>query len=135
MFLTRRKSSNYTFNEIDSLVWFLIWCDFWSGGIICPCFFRNEAGRTVIVNGKRYRSMITKFLGPQLEEVDVNNIWCQQDFVSPSTCNNRSIAKKVWRFDYFKHMWHWKASQKMWFGTVRLRLVGLFAVIGLQQKT
>lgn len=36
-----------------------VWCGFWSGGIIGPFFFENEAGAAVTVNGERYRAMIT----------------------------------------------------------------------------
>ena len=53
-----------------------VWCGFGSGGIIGPYFFQNEAGDTVTVNGERYKS--TNFLWPQLEEVDLDNIWFQK---------------------------------------------------------
>jgi len=39
-----------------------VWCGFWSGGIIGLVFFQNEAGIAIIVNGERYRSMISNFL-------------------------------------------------------------------------
>ena len=55
-----------------------VWCGFWSGGIIGPYFFQNEAGVAMIVNGERYRS-ISNFLWPKMDDMDTNNIWFQQD--------------------------------------------------------
>ena len=40
-----------------------VWCGIWSGGVIGPYFFENAAGATVILNGVRYRDMITNFNG------------------------------------------------------------------------
>ena len=40
----------------------LVWCGFWSRGIIGPFFFENEQGEAVIVNGDRYRAMLNEFL-------------------------------------------------------------------------
>lgn len=71
-----------------------VWCGFWSGGIIGPYFFRNEAGNTVTVNGERYRSMITNFLWPKLEEVDLDNIWFQQD---GATCHTATASIELLR--------------------------------------
>ena len=31
-----------------------VWCGFWSGGVIWPYFFENEAGAAISVNGLRY---------------------------------------------------------------------------------
>lgn len=56
-----------------------VWCGFWSGGIIGPYFFENEQGRAVTVNGERYRRMIRNFLWPRLQEIDLANIFFQQD--------------------------------------------------------
>jgi hypothetical protein len=44
-----------------------------------PYFFENEAGNAVTVNGVRYRNMITEFLWPQLDSVDTEGMWYQQD--------------------------------------------------------
>ena len=41
-----------------------VWCCLWTGGIIGPYFFKNQAGQAVTVNGVWYREMITNFLGP-----------------------------------------------------------------------
>lgn len=42
-------------------------------------FFKNENGRNVTVNGVRYREMITDFLVPKIQELDINDLWFQQD--------------------------------------------------------
>lgn len=56
-----------------------VWCGFWSGGIIGPFFFENEAGATVTVNGERYRAMLSDYFFDQMEAEDLNDIWFQQD--------------------------------------------------------
>ena len=45
-----------------------VWCGLWAGGIIGPYFFKNEAGVNVTVNVERYRTQITDFLVPEMEE-------------------------------------------------------------------
>jgi len=52
-----------------------VWCGFWFGG---PYFFQNEASVVVIINGKRYRSMISN-LWPKMDDMDTDNMWFQQD--------------------------------------------------------
>ena len=54
-------------------------CGFWAGGIIGHYFFANEAGAAVSVNGLRYRIMINEFLWPELEDMDVDDVYLQQD--------------------------------------------------------
>lgn len=56
-----------------------VWCGFWAEGIIGPYFFQNEAGQAVTVNGARYRNMITRFFLAELEDIDVEAMWFQQD--------------------------------------------------------
>lgn len=56
-----------------------VWCGLLHGGIIGPYFFRNEAGATATVNGNRYRTMLTEFLWPELDSIDITNMWFQQD--------------------------------------------------------
>ena len=55
------------------------WCGFWAGGIIGPYFFESEAGATVSVNGLRYRTMVNTFLWTELEDMDVDDVYFQQD--------------------------------------------------------
>lgn len=56
-----------------------VWCGFWAGGIIGPFFFENATGEAITVNAARYRDMIMRFLVPKLQDVDVNDMWFQQD--------------------------------------------------------
>ncbi|GFU55029.1 uncharacterized protein TNCV_425381 [Trichonephila clavipes] len=56
-----------------------VWCALWAGGIIGPYFFKNDEGHNVIVNGDRYRAMITNFFIPELNNHDVQELWFQQD--------------------------------------------------------
>ena len=54
-----------------------VWCGFWAGGIIGPYFFENEAGVAVSVNGLRYRTMIDEFVQPELEDMDLDDVYFQ----------------------------------------------------------
>lgn len=56
-----------------------VWCGLWAGGIIGPYFFENEATETASVNGKSYRDMLINFLWPKLDELDLDEMWFQQD--------------------------------------------------------
>ncbi|GFX48126.1 putative DD41D transposase [Trichonephila clavipes] len=56
-----------------------VWGAFWASGIIGPYFFKNDAGYNVTVKGDRYRTMITNFFIPQLNNHDVQELWFQQD--------------------------------------------------------
>ena len=56
-----------------------VWCGFWAGGNIEHKFFENESGATVTVNGLRYRTMINEFLWPESEDMDVDDVYFQQD--------------------------------------------------------
>ncbi|GFX75038.1 putative transposable element [Trichonephila clavipes] len=56
-----------------------VWCALWAGGIIGAYFFKNDEDHNVTVNGDRYRSMITNFFIPELNNHDVQELWFQQD--------------------------------------------------------
>ncbi|GFT23078.1 putative DD41D transposase [Trichonephila clavipes] len=56
-----------------------VWCALWADGIIGPYFFKNDESHNVTVNGDRYRSMITNFFIPELNNHDVQELWFQQD--------------------------------------------------------
>ena len=56
-----------------------VWCDFWAGRIIGPYFFENEAGAAVSVSGLRYRTVINEFFWTELGDMDVDNVYLQQD--------------------------------------------------------
>ena len=55
--------------------------------MIWPHFYKNEAGAAVSVNGLRYRTMINEFLWPELEDMDVGDVYLQQD---GATCHTSS---------------------------------------------
>ena len=52
--------------------------------MIGPYFFENAAGNAVTVNGVRYRDMITNFLWEELNGIDLEDIFFQQD---DATCH------------------------------------------------
>ncbi|EZA61679.1 hypothetical protein X777_10511, partial [Ooceraea biroi] len=47
-------------------------------------FFKDEYGQAVSVNGNRYRGMIQTFFWHQLNDLDLENMWFQQD---EATCH------------------------------------------------
>ena len=57
----------------------IVWCGFWAREIIGPYFFENEAWAAVSVNGLRHRIMIYEFLWSELEDMDVDDVYLQQD--------------------------------------------------------
>lgn len=69
-----------------------VWCGLWSGGIIGPYFFENQRGEAVTVNGERYRQMITNFVWPELDEMDLGEMWFQQD---GATCHTSDETMNV----------------------------------------
>ena len=64
-----------------------VWCGLWSGGIIGPFFFKNDAKAAVTVNGIRYRAMINQFLFLIINDIDADDIWFQQDDATCYTAN------------------------------------------------
>lgn len=64
-----------------------VWCGLWRHGIIGPYFFKDERGKTVTVNGERYRAMITEFVWPELDGMDLDDMWFQQDGATSHTAN------------------------------------------------
>ncbi|GFY16546.1 uncharacterized protein TNCV_735731 [Trichonephila clavipes] len=73
-----------------------VWCVLWAGGIIGP-YFKNDEGHNVTVNGDRYRSMITNFFIPELNNHDVQELWFQtrRRNMSHSSCHNLFIERYV----------------------------------------
>ena len=61
-----------------------VWCAFSSVKIIGPYFF-EENKRAVTVNAAPYREMIEEFFLPHLKEMDVGDVWFQQDGATPHT--------------------------------------------------
>jgi hypothetical protein len=66
-----------------------VWCGLHAGGIIGPYFFRNEEGAAVTVNGERYRAMLTEFLFPEINQLNIDDIWFQQD---GATCHTARLT-------------------------------------------
>lgn len=56
-----------------------IWCALWAGGIIGPYFFEDEGGNAVTVNGVRYREMLSGFFFNETNDLNLNDMWFQQD--------------------------------------------------------
>ncbi|CAK1588653.1 unnamed protein product [Parnassius mnemosyne] len=66
---------------------FTVWCAMWSGGVIWPFFFEDEAGNAVTVNGSRYREMLTFQFWPIIDDINITNMWFQQDGATCHTAN------------------------------------------------
>lgn len=64
-----------------------VWCAISVMGIIGPYFF-EENERAVTVNAARYRSMIEEFFIPSLEEMNVRDVWFQQDGATAHTARD-----------------------------------------------
>jgi len=52
-----------------------VWCALWSKGIIGPYFFEDEAGNTITVESQRYHAMIEDYFLPQLEGMDMDDVF------------------------------------------------------------
>ena len=61
-----------------------VWCAISRIGIIGPWFF-EENERAVTVNSERYVSMIVDFFLPKLKEMNVGEVWFQQDGATAHT--------------------------------------------------
>lgn len=61
-----------------------VWCAMSVMGIIGPYFF-EENGRAVTVNAARYMKMIEEFFLPRLEQMNVRDVWFQQDGATAHT--------------------------------------------------
>lgn len=74
-----------------------VWCALWSKGIIGPYFFEDEAGNTVTVDSQRYYAMIEDYFLPQLEGMDMHDVFFQQDGATcHTTCQYPAIAIVLW---------------------------------------
>lgn len=62
-----------------------VWCGVSARKIIGPYFFEDDRGRTTTVNGDRYRSMLLNFLVPEMEELNQEDMWYQQDGATAHT--------------------------------------------------
>ncbi|GFU35418.1 putative DD41D transposase [Trichonephila clavipes] len=78
-----------------------VWCALWAGGIIGPYFFKNDEGHNVTVNGDRYRAMITNFFIPELNNLDVQELWFQQD---GATCHTARATIDLLKDTFGDHL-------------------------------
>ena len=53
-------------------------CSFWTEGVIGPYLFEDKGGQSLIVNGNRYKEIVTNFLWPRLEGMDLQDVLFQQ---------------------------------------------------------
>ena len=72
-----------------------VWCGFHAGGVIGPYFFVDKNDRHVTVNGERYPTMLEDYLWTELDELDINDMWFQQD--GALATQNASISREMVR--------------------------------------
>lgn len=63
----------------------IVWCGLGSEGIIGPYFSENEAGQTATINGERYRNMLTNYFWHELDGMDQEETWFQQNGATAHT--------------------------------------------------
>ena len=73
------------------------------GGIIGPYFFKDAANRNVTVNGERYPEMTSNFFLPKMQELDLHDMWFQQD---GATCHTTRVNMTLLQetFPYLKRI-------------------------------
>ncbi|GFY71727.1 putative DD41D transposase [Trichonephila inaurata madagascariensis] len=64
-----------------------VWCGLHASGVIEPYFFVDDSGRHATVNGDRYRVMIIDYFWPELEYMDLDSMWFQQDGATSNTAH------------------------------------------------
>ena len=108
------------------------WFALWTGGIIGPYFFKNDAGQNVTVNSDRYRAMITDFFIPQLNNHDIQELWFQQD---GATCHTARATIDLLK-ETFGNRTFWTrelASKIVRFSTAELFSAGICEVASLHR--
>ncbi|GFV27230.1 DUF4817 domain-containing protein [Trichonephila clavipes] len=78
-----------------------VWCALWAGGIIGPYFFKNDEGHNITVNGDWYRTMITNFFIPELNNHDVQELRFQQD---GATCHTARATIDLLKDTFGDHL-------------------------------
>lgn len=68
-------------------------CGLWAHRIIGPHYFKNERGKVMNMNGERYRAMITGFVWPEIDLLDIGDLWFQQDGAKSHT--STEIVEKL----------------------------------------
>ena len=77
-----------------------VWYGLWAGGIIGPFFFKDDVNRNVTVNGERYREMISNLFLPKIQELDLHEMWFQQD---GATCHTARLTMDLLRGEFGEH--------------------------------
>lgn len=62
-----------------------VWCGVTAEKIIGPYFFEDERGITTTINGERYRTMLQHFLAAEMQELEQEDMWYQQDGATAHT--------------------------------------------------
>ena len=88
----------------------------WSGGIIGPYFFQNEAGVAITVNGERYRLMISNFLWPKIDDMNIPT-W---RYVPHTACHDGHSARAIWGHGYLAQRRRELATEIVRFNAFRL---------------
>ena len=93
-------------------------------------FFENETGQAATVNGARYHDTITRFFLPKLDDIDVADMWFQQD---DATCQwNNSITAHFLYF--FVSVIRIGPLDRVIYA-IRFLVMGLFEVKGLRRQS
>ena len=113
-----------------------VWRGFWAGRVIGPYFFENDAGNAVTVNGVHYRNMITEFLWPQLDGMDMEGMWFQQDGATCHTaCETMELLREKFPGRVLTQWWSELATDVVRFEAVRLLSLRVFEILCLCQQT
>ena len=62
-----------------------VWCGISAGSVMGPYFSENDDGITSKVTGEKYRSMVKNFMIPEIERLELNHVWFQQDRATSHT--------------------------------------------------
>ena len=68
-----------------------VWCGITASKSVWPYFFEDTNGNAVSINGDQYKQMIREYLFPEMRNMNVDNIFFQQDRATAHT------AKKIIR--------------------------------------
>ena len=71
-----------------------VWWGFHAGGVIGPYFFVDENDHHVTANGERYRAMLEDYLWSELDDLDINDMWFQQD---GTTSHTARVTIDLWK--------------------------------------
>ena len=80
-----RTNLHYTRNRLnpDSVH---VWCGVWSGGMLGPYFFKDDAGNAATLTAPRYHAMLTSYLQPEIQRLGLRDMWFQQDGAAAHIC-------------------------------------------------